>query len=76
MKIAFVTFGCKVNTSEDETFAADFALKGWQISKPDAADVVVINTCAVTETAAKRCASYMVGLKKKHPHLKIIAAGC
>ena len=76
MKIAFVTFGCKVNTSEDEAFAADFALKGWQISKPDAADVVVINTCAVTETAAKRCASYMVGLKKKHPKLKIIAAGC
>lgn len=76
MKIAFSAFGCKVNTSEDESFATEIIKHGYAISSIKDADIIVVNTCAVTDKAAKKCQQYISSLKNKNSNLKIIATGC
>jgi threonylcarbamoyladenosine tRNA methylthiotransferase MtaB len=53
MKVYLDTIGCRLNQSEIETFARQFRSAGHTIvSSPGEADMVVINTCAVTTQAA------------------------
>ena len=49
---AFHTLGCKLNFSETSTIARDLADAGYaRVGIDDAPDVVVINTCSVTDQA-------------------------
>lgn len=77
MKIKFITFGCKVNAGEDQLYLSQLIEQGFLEAKNiDEADIVVINTCAVTEHAAKKSAQYVTKLRKLYPDLKIIVTGC
>jgi threonylcarbamoyladenosine tRNA methylthiotransferase MtaB len=52
MKIFFDTIGCRLNQAEIEQMAGQFRSAGFEIlATPDDADVVVINSCAVTAAA-------------------------
>ena len=77
MNIYFITFGCKVNAGENQYYLSQLIEQGFTeaLSIQDA-DIAVINTCAVTETAAKKSARYIEKLKKEHKDLKIIVTGC
>ena len=49
-KVAFHTFGCKLNFSETSTIARIFKEKGYKTTTiKNNPDQVVINTCSVTE---------------------------
>jgi threonylcarbamoyladenosine tRNA methylthiotransferase MtaB len=51
-----VSFGCKVNQAEGEALAAGLRASGLaEAAGPDAADLVVVNSCAVTGEAARQC---------------------
>lgn len=77
MNIIFITFGCKVNSSEDQLTLSQLIEHGYsETSSLDEADIAVVNTCAVTENAAKKSLSYVTKLKKDYPHIKIIVTGC
>lgn len=77
MNIYFVTFGCKVNAGEDQYYLSQLIEQGFkEASSIHDADIVVINTCAVTETAAKKSAHYIEKLRKDNKDLKIIVTGC
>lgn len=77
MNIYFVTFGCKVNAGEDQYYLSQLIEQGFkETSSINDADIVVINTCAVTETAAKKSAHYIEKLRKANKELKIIVTGC
>lgn len=53
MKVFFDTVGCRLNQAEIERFASQFRSQGYEIAAcHEEADVVVINTCAVTAAAA------------------------
>ena len=53
MKVFFDTVGCRLNQAEIEQMAGEFRAAGHSIlESPDGADLVVINTCAVTAAAA------------------------
>ncbi|MBQ9478019.1 MAG: hypothetical protein IJU71_00535, partial [Selenomonadaceae bacterium] len=55
MNIKFLTLGCKVNQYETEAMQRLFELAGHStIDAIDGADVIVINTCAVTAVAAQK----------------------
>ena len=55
MNIKFLTLGCKVNQVETEAMQRLFELADHSIvDGVDAADVIVINTCAVTAVAAQK----------------------
>lgn len=53
MKVFFDTVGCRLNQAEIEHLAGEFRAAGHLIvDNPEWADLVVINTCAVTAAAA------------------------
>ena len=53
--VAFGTLGCKLNFSETSTIARSFIDKGFKrVDFKEKADVYVINTCSVTDTADKK----------------------
>lgn len=53
MKVFFDSIGCRLNQAEIERMAAIFRLSGHEIvDSPRDADLVVINSCAVTASAA------------------------
>ena len=56
--VSFHTLGCKLNFAETSTIGRALKEAGFQkISLEEGADVVVINTCSVTENANKECRS-------------------
>jgi len=53
MKIFLDTVGCRLNQSEIETYARQFHAAGHTlVADPAEANLAVINTCAVTSSAA------------------------
>ena len=56
MKVVVETLGCKVNAYESEGFKEDLLSKGFVEAKNDEdADICIVNTCAVTSTAERKC---------------------
>ena len=54
-RVAFTTLGCKVNQSETDLYARQFAAAGFSCVPFYAeADVYVINTCTVTHVDKKK----------------------
>lgn len=75
--VAFVTLGCKLNYSESSTLAREFESHGYRYVKPvEGADVFVINTCSVTETADKKCRNIIRKVRKISPGAVIAVTGC
>ncbi len=76
-KAAFITLGCKLNFAETSTFARAFAAEGYEEVRPGAdVDIVVINTCSVTEHADKKCRNLIRRLHKTAPDATIAVTGC
>ncbi|MGN1172825.1 MAG: tRNA (N(6)-L-threonylcarbamoyladenosine(37)-C(2))-methylthiotransferase MtaB [Muribaculaceae bacterium] len=73
----FHTFGCKLNFSETSTIAKLFAEKGIRrVSTGETPDIIVVNTCSVTEVADKKCRQQIRSFAKKYPEAAIIVTGC
>ena len=76
-KVAFITLGCKLNFSETSTLARQFAALGFEEVRPGPdVDIVVVNTCSVTEHADKKCRNLIRRLHKQAPSAKIAVTGC
>lgn len=76
-KVAFYTFGCKLNYSETSTIARQFTEAGYsKVEFTDNADVYVINTCSVTENADKKCRHLVSRTRRQTPDAKIVVIGC
>ncbi len=76
-KIAFHTFGCKLNFAETSSISRSFIERGYEIeSKKELADLLVINNCTVTENAEKKCKSLIRQVRKKKPDIQIAMVGC
>ena len=77
MKIAFTTLGCKLNYAETSTYERGFLAAGWEVVPWTArADVYLINTCAVTETAEKKSRNLIRRAHKTAPEARIVVTGC
>ncbi|MEZ5046422.1 MAG: tRNA (N(6)-L-threonylcarbamoyladenosine(37)-C(2))-methylthiotransferase MtaB [Chitinophagaceae bacterium] len=75
--IAFHTLGCKLNYAETSTMQRMLQEAGYEKkSIQDENDVIVINTCSVTENADKECHQLVRRFKSKNPEAKIIVTGC
>jgi threonylcarbamoyladenosine tRNA methylthiotransferase MtaB len=76
-KIAFQTLGCKLNFAETSALGRQLKEIGFVKSKAnEEADVVIINTCSVTDTADKKGRQMIHRMIKKHPHAYIVVTGC
>ncbi|MBR6322260.1 MAG: tRNA (N(6)-L-threonylcarbamoyladenosine(37)-C(2))-methylthiotransferase MtaB [Lachnospiraceae bacterium] len=77
LKIAFHTLGCKVNIYESEVMMQE-AQRAGAVLVPftEKADVYVVNTCTVTNTADKKSRSYLRRVRKLNPDAVVAACGC
>jgi threonylcarbamoyladenosine tRNA methylthiotransferase MtaB len=74
---AFHTLGCKLNFSETSTIARDLADAGYaRVGIDDAPDVVVINTCSVTEQADAKCRNAVRRALNSNPDAFVAVIGC
>ena len=77
MKIAFTTLGCKLNYAETSTYERGFVAAGWEVVPwSSVADVYLVNTCAVTETAEKKSRNFIRRAHKTNPDARIVVTGC
>ena len=75
--VSFHTLGCKLNQAETDAIAADFQLQGYQIVPfRKAADLIVINTCTVTDKADSKSRQMIRNAIKASPRGRIVAMGC
>ena len=76
-KAAFFTLGCKLNFAETSTVAQQLARYGVRkVQKGEVADLVVVNTCSVTEVADHKCRQAIHRLVKAHPGAFVVVTGC
>ncbi len=76
-RIAFHTFGCKLNFSESSELAKSFVEHGYaRVELDDNPDVVVINTCSVTDHADHKCKRLIRKVKAANPDAFVAIIGC
>ena len=77
MKIFLDSVGCKLNQSEIERFGTMFRMAGHHlVATTEDSDMVVINTCTVTSSAAADSRSKTRQAHRKNPDAQIVLTGC
>lgn len=77
LKALYHTFGCKLNFSESSTLARELGAMGVRrVSGAETPDLVVVNTCSVTELADKKCRQAIKSFHRRYPDAAIIVTGC
>lgn len=76
-KAAFHTLGCKLNFSETSTLARQLSEAGYaRVTIDEAPDVVVINTCSVTDQADAKCRHAVRRAMASNPLAFVVVVGC
>ncbi len=76
MKLCIKTLGCKVNAYESECIEEDFKNHGYEIvSDSNDADVIVINTCTVTNQADAKSRK-LIRQARKNEKACLVVCGC
>jgi threonylcarbamoyladenosine tRNA methylthiotransferase MtaB len=76
-KVAFHTLGCKLNFSETSTIARHFRESGYaRVEMEQNPDVLVINTCSVTDQADKKCRNIVSRAIRQNPGVYVAVIGC
>jgi threonylcarbamoyladenosine tRNA methylthiotransferase MtaB len=77
VKVHLKALGCRLNEAELESWARDFRDRGVGVTADAGrADLVVVNTCAVTEEAVRKSRRLLRRVHRDNPHAKIILTGC
>ena len=74
-KVFFKTFGCRTNQFDTQVMISK--LKDFELSDDElSSDIVVVNSCTVTNGADSSVRNYISSLHRKNPNAKVILAGC
>ncbi len=77
MTVSFHTFGCRLNQSESDALGGGFATAGYTVVDSETpADICIINTCSVTESAEAECRRLIRKIMRKNPKTFLAVTGC
>ena len=77
MNVYLESLGCRLNQSELESLAVQFAAAGCDVvANPALADVCVVNTCAVTAEAERKSRHRARALARANPQVRVALVGC
>lgn len=77
LKAAFHTLGCKLNFSETSAIGKVLSERGvTRAARGDSPDIIVVNTCSVTETADKKGRQLIRRLAARYPEATMVVTGC
>ncbi|OQX16668.1 MAG: tRNA (N(6)-L-threonylcarbamoyladenosine(37)-C(2))-methylthiotransferase MtaB [Desulfobulbaceae bacterium A2] len=75
--VALATLGCKVNQYESAAISGDFEAAGCRLTPfSGAADIYVINTCAVTGRAEQESRRLIRRALRMNPQARVLVTGC
>jgi threonylcarbamoyladenosine tRNA methylthiotransferase MtaB len=76
-KAVYYTLGCKLNFSETATIERQLQNAGIRTAKRgEKADICIVNSCAVTQEAEKKCRQAIHKLVRQHPGAYVVVTGC
>lgn len=76
-KVFFYTLGCKLNFAETSHISKLLVDNGFSVAhRGEAADVCIVNTCSVTDTADRKCRQAIHKIASDNPNAFIIVTGC
>jgi len=71
------TLGCRLNEAEAQGWAGEFRQRGCRIADDgEKAELVVVNTCAVTGEAARKSRQLLRRVRRRQPRARVVASGC
>jgi threonylcarbamoyladenosine tRNA methylthiotransferase MtaB len=69
--------GCRLNEAELESWARSFRAAGHAVvASPASAQMIVVNTCAVTAEATRKSRKLVGGLHRRNPSARLVVTGC
>ena len=77
MKFNIITFGCKVNQYESNMMKESMLHHNFSYEENlSKCDILIVNTCSVTNVADKKCLKMIRHLKRECPRAILVVAGC
>jgi tRNA-2-methylthio-N6-dimethylallyladenosine synthase len=80
MRYYLWTIGCQMNFADSRRAAEELAALGYrEASRPQDADLILLNTCVVRQSAEDKVIGRLTslqGLKRRHPEIKLALMGC
>ena len=77
MTISFTTLGCKLNFAESSALGKALLERGHTRAKQgEQADICIINTCTVTDTADHKDRQIIHRIRRQNPNAILIVTGC
>lgn len=77
MKFNIITFGCKVNQYESNMMEENMLSSNFFYEEnKDLANIIIVNTCSVTNVADKKCLKMIRRIRRKNPDSLLVVAGC
>ncbi len=77
MRVRLETLGCRLNEAEAQVWAGEFRQRGCRIADDgEKAELVVVNTCAVTGEAARKSRQLLRRVRRRQPQARVVASGC
>jgi len=74
-KVYFKTFGCRTNQFDTQVMISK--LKDYELTMNELeSDIIVVNSCTVTNGADSSVRNYISSMKRKNPNARVILAGC
>ena len=77
MTFKIITLGCKLNFAESSALGKVLLDRGLTRAKTgEEADVCIVNTCSVTDTADQKDRQAIHRIKRENPNARVIVTGC
>ena len=77
MRVRLQTLGCRLNEAELETWAREFQAEGHRlVDAQEEADLLVFNSCAVTQDAVRKSRNLLRKAARENPGAKLVLSGC
>ena len=77
MKFNIITFGCKVNQYESNMMKENMLSSNFFYTEDlNDANIIIVNTCSVTNVADKKCLKMIRRLKREYSNAILVVAGC
>lgn len=74
-KVYFKTFGCRTNQFDTQVMMSK--LQEFELTEDElASDIIVVNSCTVTNGADSSVRNYIASMQRKNPQAKVVLAGC
>lgn len=77
MKFNIITLGCKVNAYESNYMSESLINNGFFLCEDNSkCDVIIINTCTVTDTSDKKSLKMVRRVRRENPNAILVVCGC